>query len=63
MRLSRLSFSNLAASLEGEVESNEVAVHQLDAVLVRSMPPGSVEQIVFRMDVLHELQAQGIGHR
>jgi ribosomal protein S6--L-glutamate ligase len=31
-----------------------------DAVLVRTMPPGSLEQVVFRMDVLHRLQAQGI---
>jgi ribosomal protein S6--L-glutamate ligase len=31
-----------------------------DAVLVRTMPPGSLEQVVFRMDVLHRLQAQGV---
>jgi ribosomal protein S6--L-glutamate ligase len=31
-----------------------------DAVLVRTMPPGSLEQVVFRMDVLHRLQARGI---
>jgi RimK family alpha-L-glutamate ligase len=31
-----------------------------DAVIVRSMPPGSLEQIVFRMDCLHALQSQGI---
>jgi ribosomal protein S6--L-glutamate ligase len=30
-----------------------------DAVIVRTMPPGSLEQVVFRMDVLHRLQAQG----
>jgi RimK family alpha-L-glutamate ligase len=30
-----------------------------DAVLVRTMPPGSLEQVVFRMDVLHRLQAAG----
>lgn len=30
-----------------------------DAVLVRTMPPGSLEQVVFRMDVLHRLQARG----
>jgi ribosomal protein S6--L-glutamate ligase len=28
-----------------------------DAVLVRTMPPGSLEQVVFRMDALHRLQA------
>ena len=28
------------------------------AVLVRTMPPGSLEQVVFRMDVLHQLRAR-----
>lgn len=31
-----------------------------DAVLVRTMPPGSLEQVIFRMDVLQRLQARGI---
>jgi ribosomal protein S6--L-glutamate ligase len=31
-----------------------------DAVLVRTMPPGSLEQVVFRMDVLHRLEARGV---
>jgi RimK family alpha-L-glutamate ligase len=31
-----------------------------DAVLVRTMPPGSLEQVVFRMDLLHRAQARGI---
>jgi ribosomal protein S6--L-glutamate ligase len=30
-----------------------------DSILVRTMPPGSLEQVVFRMDVLHRLAAQG----
>ena len=30
-----------------------------DAVVVRTMPAGSLEQVVFRMDLLHELQARG----
>src|SRR3954465_7539143 len=33
---------------------------QFDAVVVRTMPPGSLEQVVFRMDVLHRLQAGGV---
>lgn len=32
----------------------------VDRVLVRTMPPGSLEQVVFRMDVLHRLQAVGV---
>src|SRR5436309_2063661 len=31
-----------------------------DGILVRTMPPGSLEQVVFRMDVLHRLQAAGV---
>ncbi|HEY7311650.1 MAG TPA: RimK family alpha-L-glutamate ligase [Gemmataceae bacterium] len=31
-----------------------------DAVLVRTMPPGSLEQVVFRMDLLHRAQARGL---
>ena len=30
-----------------------------DYIVVRTMPPGSLEQVVFRMDVLHRLEAQG----
>jgi ribosomal protein S6--L-glutamate ligase len=30
-----------------------------DGVLVRTMPPGSLEQVIFRMDVLQRLQAEG----
>ena len=33
---------------------------QGDVWLVRTMPPGSLEQVVFRMDVLHRLEASGI---
>lgn len=31
-----------------------------DAVVVRSMPPGSLEQVVFRMDVLGRAEAAGV---
>jgi ribosomal protein S6--L-glutamate ligase len=31
-----------------------------DAVIVRSMPPGSLEQVVFRMDLLHVWEAIGV---
>jgi RimK family alpha-L-glutamate ligase len=35
-------------------------VAAFDAVVVRTMPPGSLEQVVFRMDWLHRLQARGV---
>jgi ribosomal protein S6--L-glutamate ligase len=31
-----------------------------DAILVRTMPAGSLEQVVFRMDLLHEAAARGV---
>jgi RimK family alpha-L-glutamate ligase len=31
-----------------------------DGALVRTMPPGSLEQVVFRMNLLHRLQAAGV---
>ncbi len=36
-----------------------VDLEALDALLVRTMPPGSLEQIVFRMDILGCYQRQG----
>lgn len=36
------------------------ALADCTAVLVRTMPPGSLEQVVFRMDALHRLQASGV---
>jgi ribosomal protein S6--L-glutamate ligase len=36
------------------------ALNSFDVVLVRTMPAGSLEQVVFRMDVLHRLQAEGV---
>jgi len=35
------------------------AIHAADAVIVRTMPPGSLEQVVFRMDALARLTANG----
>jgi RimK family alpha-L-glutamate ligase len=35
-------------------------LERFDAVIVRTMPPGSLEQVVFRMDRLHALAACGI---
>lgn len=37
-----------------------IGLSDCDAVLVRSMPLGSVEQIVFRMNALHAAQSSGV---
>ena len=44
-----------AASRAGGLDLMDV-----DGVLVRMMPPGSLEQVVFRMDALHRLAAAGV---
>jgi len=53
--------------LSSQVEAGAVGVHsgdvdlrRFDAVLVRSMPPGSLEQVVFRMDALANLVGAGV---
>ena len=42
-----------------DVRENESLDH-LDALIVRTMPPGSLEQVVYRMDVLLMLESQGM---
>jgi ribosomal protein S6--L-glutamate ligase len=42
------------------IKSSDVALNNLDAVIVRTMPPGSLEQVVFRMDALARLEAAGV---
>jgi RimK family alpha-L-glutamate ligase len=42
------------------VQSRDVALDACDVVVVRGIPRGSLEQIVFRVDALHALQAVGV---
>src|SRR5262249_58550984 len=51
-----VDFRRLSASVAARPE----ALAGFDAVIVRTMPPGSLEQVVFRMDLLHRLQARGV---
>lgn len=50
-----VDFRTIAAG----VNTANVPLADADAVIVRTMPPGSLEQVVFRMDVLHRAQASG----
>ncbi len=56
-------FSQLATSLPVDlgppVTSGETDLTAMDAVLVRSMPPGSLEQVVFRMNALARAEQAG----
>jgi ribosomal protein S6--L-glutamate ligase len=50
-----------AAAGTASPPSEDVAdLDRFDAVIVRTMPPGSLEQVVFRMDRLHALAARGV---
>jgi RimK family alpha-L-glutamate ligase len=42
------------------VRGRELALDRCDVVLVRGIPRGSLEQVVFRVDVLHALAAAGV---
>jgi RimK family alpha-L-glutamate ligase len=59
-----VGFRNLHSSLNSTghavVSAGEMALSEFDAVLVRTMPPGSLEQVVFRMDALAQLEASGV---
>lgn len=55
-----LSFRNLSGVVEsGVVSTRNTDLHTFEAVVIRTMPPGSLEQVVFRMDLLGQLEAAG----
>ncbi|MBC8356111.1 MAG: RimK family alpha-L-glutamate ligase [Planctomycetes bacterium] len=57
------SFSELSAAIDGNgyhLRSAGIDLCDVDAVIVRTMPPGSLEQVVFRMDALARLEASGV---
>jgi len=57
-----LAFDRLAATIDSQRAILRAADNDLapfDAVLVRTMPPGTLEQVVFRMDVLGRLESAG----
>jgi tetrahydromethanopterin:alpha-L-glutamate ligase len=45
---------------KSSVRADGIDLLTTDGVLVRMMPPGSLEQVVFRMDALHGIVAAGI---
>jgi len=59
----RVDFRRLCASVTSSTTSlvgSDIELASLDAVIVRTMPPGSLEQVVFRMDALARIEATGI---
>jgi RimK family alpha-L-glutamate ligase len=60
--LVQVRYSQLTAEICEDtfrVSCDGVVLNDFDAVLVRTMPPGSLEQVVFRMDALAHLEAAG----
>src|SRR3954463_3676099 len=49
-----------AAGTDLTLADDSPDLDRFDAVIVRTMPPGSLEQVVFRMDRLHALAARGV---
>jgi ribosomal protein S6--L-glutamate ligase len=45
--------------LHGRLAASPGPLDSYDAIIVRTMPPGSLEQVVFRMDLLHRAQDRG----
>src|SRR3954452_9858757 len=54
--------TRMASRIDGgiTVRSRDVQLDSCDVVLVRGIPRGSLEQIVFRVDALHALEAAGV---
>ena len=58
-----VSYGQLQSELSGQsatFQSGGSVLTEADCLLVRSMPPGSLEQVVFRMDVLGQLAERGL---
>jgi tetrahydromethanopterin:alpha-L-glutamate ligase len=63
--LHAVPFAGVSASVpepgdSAGVRADAIDLMDVDGVLVRMMPPGSLEQVVFRMDALHRVAAAGV---
>lgn len=62
-RATGLPFERLQACVEtgsSRVSGEATELSEVDAVIVRTMPPGSLEQVVFRMNLLAQLESRGV---
>jgi ribosomal protein S6--L-glutamate ligase len=62
-RVTALPFEGLSALVatgSAQVWGTDTELSAVDAVIVRTMPPGSLEQVVFRMNLLARLEAAGV---
>jgi ribosomal protein S6--L-glutamate ligase len=62
-RCERIDFPKLVGCVGGSgptLASGDVDLASFEAVVVRTMPPGSLEQVVYRMDALWRLSTAGV---
>src|SRR3954470_3459030 len=54
--------TRMAGRIDGgiAVRGRELALEACDVVVVRGIPRGSLEQVIFRVDALHALEAAGV---
>src|SRR5260370_41745873 len=55
-RAEAIDFRRVTAGVQISADS----LAEFEGVLVRTMPPGSLEQVIFRMDLLHRLESRGV---
>lgn len=63
VRLDALPFPEVVGRVGGggtRVHAGGIDLGGVDGLLVRMMPPGTLEQVVFRMDALQRLEASGV---
>ncbi|MBX9791402.1 MAG: RimK family alpha-L-glutamate ligase [Pirellulales bacterium] len=62
-QVAQLNWRDIAATVGDQsaaVTASGIDLTTLEAVIVRTMPPGSLEQVIFRMDALGQLAAAGV---
>ena len=63
IRVRRWDFTRLAAEVTSAghaIRQGDETLDGIDALIVRTMPPGSLEQVVFRMNLLGRMEAAGV---
>ena len=59
----RVDFRRLTSTIEQQTlheQAGDCSLSEMDAIIVRTMPPGTLEQVVYRMNTLIELERAGV---